>query len=59
MFTLTCRAARLSPAKEKRHDDIRIPPARQPERPPGRCGVPHEAPVIKLNYFALKNPGGG
>jgi hypothetical protein len=26
MFTLTCRAARLSPAKEKRHDDIRIPP---------------------------------
>jgi hypothetical protein len=27
MFTLTCRAARLSPAKEKRHDDIRIPPA--------------------------------
>jgi hypothetical protein len=26
MFTLTCRAARLSPAKDKRHDDIRIPP---------------------------------
>ena len=26
MLTLTCRAARLSPAKEKRHDDIRIPP---------------------------------
>jgi len=25
MFTLTCRAGRLSPAKDKRHDDIRIP----------------------------------
>jgi hypothetical protein len=33
MFTLTCRAARLSLAKEKRHDDIRIHPDRQPERP--------------------------
>ena len=27
MFTLTCRAARLSPAKEKRHDDIASTPA--------------------------------
>lgn len=26
MFTLTCRPARVSPAKEKRHDNIRIPP---------------------------------
>jgi hypothetical protein len=26
MFTLTCLAARLSPAKDKRHDGIRIHP---------------------------------